>query len=205
MEVCVNLNGENTREELPPIETDPKYSIDNPPFDSPEVATPRGSVKAIETRYKRHYFRSRLEARWAVFFDSMGIQWEYEPEGFSLSNGVRYLPDFYLPQVRWFCEIKPNLHVFHTEDKIRPFVLETGQAVLLLAGPPGFIPFTGFECFDHMVTKGDYSLDIVSHPKHLAEGRLWSDFLLCIDIPAEENFSRQYIDAVEEALSARFE
>lgn len=50
--------------------------------------------RAIETRYKGYRFRSRLEARWAVFFDALGLRWEYEPEGFELPGGVRYLPDF---------------------------------------------------------------------------------------------------------------
>ena len=39
-------------------------------------------IKAIETYYKGYRFRSRLEARWAVFFDAAGIKYEYEPEGF---------------------------------------------------------------------------------------------------------------------------
>ena len=51
-------------------------------------------IKAIETRYKGYRFRSRLEARWAVFFDACGYQWEYEPEGFHLPCGTHYLPDF---------------------------------------------------------------------------------------------------------------
>jgi hypothetical protein len=67
-------------------------------------------LKAIETKYKGYRFRSRLEARWAVFFDTLGFQWEYEPEGFDL-NGVWYLPDFRVktPQGNdiWY-EIKPN-------------------------------------------------------------------------------------------------
>lgn len=50
-------------------------------------------ARAIETRYKGYRFRSRLEARWAVFFDALGLKWEYEPEGFELPSG-RYLPDF---------------------------------------------------------------------------------------------------------------
>ena len=51
-------------------------------------------LKAIDTRYKGYRFRSRLEARWAVLFDACGYQWEYEPEGFDLGNGIYYLPDF---------------------------------------------------------------------------------------------------------------
>lgn len=51
-------------------------------------------IKPIETFYKGYRFRSRLEARWAVFFDALGVKWEYEPEGFELPSGKRYLPDF---------------------------------------------------------------------------------------------------------------
>ena len=51
-------------------------------------------IKPIETLYKGYRFRSRLEARWAVFFDTLGVEWEYEPEGFDLGDGLYYLPDF---------------------------------------------------------------------------------------------------------------
>lgn len=54
------------------------------------------SVPAIETSYKGYRFRSRLEARWAVFFDSLGVDWLYEKEGFELQSG-KYLPDFWIP------------------------------------------------------------------------------------------------------------
>lgn len=53
-------------------------------------------IQAIETRYKGYRFRSRTEARWAVFFDEMEYKWEYEPEGFVLPDGTHYLPDFRL-------------------------------------------------------------------------------------------------------------
>ena len=57
------------------------------------------TLKAIETEYRGYRFRSRLEARWAVFFDACGVKWEYEPEGFKLPNGQFYLPDFLLHDV----------------------------------------------------------------------------------------------------------
>lgn len=63
-------------------------------------------IKAIETYYKGYRFRSRLEARWAVFFDSIGIPYEYETEGYVLQDGTKYLPDFYLPWFKAFVEIK---------------------------------------------------------------------------------------------------
>ena len=68
------------------------------------------TIKAIETRYKGYRFRSRLEARWAVFFDALGLDWEYEAEGYELSDGTRYLPDFKMTdtdQLWSFVEIKP--------------------------------------------------------------------------------------------------
>lgn len=66
-------------------------------------------IKPIETEYKGYKFRSRLEARWAVFFDALGIKWEYESEGFKF-NGKTYLPDFYLPTFDGglYCEVKPD-------------------------------------------------------------------------------------------------
>lgn len=51
-------------------------------------------IKPIETFYNGYRFRSRLEARWAVFFDALGVEYEYEPEGFVLPSGKHYLPDF---------------------------------------------------------------------------------------------------------------
>lgn len=64
------------------------------------------TLKAIETHYKGYRFRSRLEARWAVFFDKLGIQWEYEKEGYELGEAGRYLPDFWLPGLECFVEVK---------------------------------------------------------------------------------------------------
>lgn len=62
-------------------------------------------MKAIPTAYKGYLFRSRLEARWAVFLDSFREEWEYEKEGYELPSG-RYLPDFWLPRLGLWLEIK---------------------------------------------------------------------------------------------------
>lgn len=63
-------------------------------------------IKAIETIYNGYRFRSRLEARWAVFFDEANIEYEYEPEGFIGYCGAKYLPDFYLPKFDTYAEVK---------------------------------------------------------------------------------------------------
>lgn len=80
------------------------------------------SHNAIQTVYAGCYFRSKLEARWAVFFDSLGIRWNYEPEGYKIGgtypsdfDGTSdfeprdvewYLPDFYLPDLETWVEVK---------------------------------------------------------------------------------------------------
>ena len=64
-------------------------------------------VKPIETLYKGCLFRSRLEARWATFFDALGICWRYEVEGYETPRGM-YLPDFWLPDQDYIVEIKPT-------------------------------------------------------------------------------------------------
>ena len=46
-------------------------------------------LKAIETEYKGYRFRSRLEARWAVFFDACGVKWEYELSLIHISEPTR--------------------------------------------------------------------------------------------------------------------
>ena len=63
-------------------------------------------LKVIETAYNGFRFRSRQEARWAVLLDTLGIPYRYELEGFDLGNGVRYLPDFWLPDQEVWLEIK---------------------------------------------------------------------------------------------------
>lgn len=70
--------------------------------------------RAIQTRYAGCHFRSRLEARWAVFFDTLGIKWEYEAQGYECfwrldmhyDDTFRWLPDFYLPELNQLVEVK---------------------------------------------------------------------------------------------------
>ena len=103
-------------------------------------------LKPIPTVYKGYRFRSRLEARWAVFFDVCGAKWEYEPEGFDLGNGIYYLPDFVVYEVdsihgwpfgsdgcidKLYVEVKGDLNLSEI-DKMK---LKNFPEPLLLLGP----------------------------------------------------------------------
>lgn len=60
--------------------------------------------QAKETEYAGTLFRSRLEARWAAFFDALGWAWLYEPIDI---NG--WIPDFRVSINGWvrLVEVKP--------------------------------------------------------------------------------------------------
>lgn len=95
-------------------------------------------LKPIETKYKGYRFRSRLEARWAVFLDHLGIDWEYEHQGYELPSGY-YLPDFWLPTFDYsgmFLEVKPCS--FSDEEKKKCYELHeaSGKSVWLGEGVP---------------------------------------------------------------------
>ncbi len=76
-------------------------------------------MKAVETKYDGHRFRSRLEARWAVFFNTLGIAYQYEPEGFDLGENYGwYLPDFYLPDQGYYIEIKGDRPTEKEQTKV---------------------------------------------------------------------------------------
>lgn len=76
------------------------------------------TIKAIETVYNGYRFRSRLEARWAVFFDAEGWTYTYESEGYDL-DGTWYLPDFHLPERNLWVEVKG---LFPTDLEYAKFV-----------------------------------------------------------------------------------
>lgn len=91
-------------------------------------------IKAIETIYNGYRFRSRLEARWAVFFDALKIKYEYEIEGYDLGSGIRYLPDFYLPEHDVWVEIKRKDLDENDREKLIEF--SRSHAILLFTGDP---------------------------------------------------------------------
>lgn len=96
------------------------------------------SHEPIQTTYAGYRFRSRLEARWAVFLDALGFKWQYESQGFNTLAGP-YLPDFELDQLGCFLEVKPDAPSDTTHDLARAFSLvsTTAKPLFYLIGAPG--------------------------------------------------------------------
>lgn len=98
-------------------------------------------MKAIETVFDGYRFRSRLEARWAVFFKTLGIEYQYEVEGFDL-DGVRYLPDFWLPEQDCWIEIKGKEPTDSEKQKVQKLAHLTSKISLLFYGEIGPFEWT---------------------------------------------------------------
>lgn len=125
------------------------------------------SIKAKPTLYNAINFRSRLEARWAVFFDNLGIDYDYEPETFKVPNGDQYTPDFYLPHVYGrdekkgiFLEIKHGDWSKTDDKKIESVFKGSDQYIFLMIGEPlkNIWPFTDDDYNHYHYNEGSYQL-----------------------------------------------
>jgi hypothetical protein len=97
-------------------------------------------MKVIPTKYNNILFRSRLEAKWAYYFDLIGLEYEYEYESFELDDGSWYVPDFYINSFGYI-EIKPIDKV--SEEELNKVILLSkglGEelSVSLFEGEPSF-------------------------------------------------------------------
>jgi len=164
-------------------------------------------IKAINTKYKGYYFRSRLEARWGVYFDTLEIEWEYEKEGFHIkyefedgTGWVNYLPDFWLPHLKMWAEVKASELSDEEIRKAKLLVKETGYPLLMLVGVPERKIYYAIE--PEVNWEGEYILsNYHNYPKR--EGRFYS-----MPYGEEEVQEEQFDDidqAVEKARSKRFE
>lgn len=163
-------------------------------------------MKAIETKYNGYRFRSRLEARWALFFGVQLILYEYEPEGYILSDGTWYLPDFWLPQVKMWAEVKPVELTEKENLKCKLLAEESGYPCLMLIGPPNFINYDAWVRWkprDNITELVDYSLVDTYLPHERDEGR-FPCFSYCRPGSCQD-YPDIYLLAVDMSRSARFE
>lgn len=93
--------------------------------------------ECVKTHYNGIIFRSSLEARWAVFFDNYGIDYEYLLEAIVLNNGSRYLPDFFIRSMGIYADVKLDKGYSLSELKIiEAFALDCDNNLLLIMGFP---------------------------------------------------------------------
>lgn len=110
------------------------------------------------TIYKGFRFKSRLEARWAVFFDAIGIDWDYERETLKFepcySNVHGYLPDFYFPALGIYGEVKAsNSKLSQDADKIADaidFLQTPCSDGLIILGPLPETRYASIPAYDFL-------------------------------------------------------
>ena len=92
-------------------------------------------VVAKPTVYQGIQFRSRLEARWAAFFDRLGWPYEYEP--FECGG---WIPDFLLKlHTPVLVEVKPAATSRELGDYVRKIDVSTAVHEVLLVGVSPFL------------------------------------------------------------------
>jgi hypothetical protein len=89
------------------------------------------TIQPIETKWHGYRFRSRLEARWAVWLYSLGVRFEYEREGFQMGSYC-FLPDFFLSDYSCYLEVKPNSDF--DRNRLNEFVAH--QDLVVVVGNP---------------------------------------------------------------------
>lgn len=93
------------------------------------------TITPIQTKFDGRHFRSRTEARWAVFFKALSFPYEYEKEGFDL-DGRWYLPDFWLPGFGRFLEVKGAEPTPQEILLCQRLSTASGKGVWLVSGQP---------------------------------------------------------------------
>lgn len=167
-------------------------------------------IKAIETKYKGYRFRSRLEARWAVFFDTLGLSWEYEPEGFELPGVGRYLPDFYINDLKQWVEVKPtDKHKKKDRKKWDAFATASGQSLLICVGVPEIRaydrlnPGLGDSCLEPYL-RDVHNPPVCFNSKYLPPSNQ-DGIPRLFELPGDVETEADCYQAIEAARSARFE
>lgn len=77
------------------------------------------------------------------------MRWEYEKEGYRLSNGEWYLPDFWLPELRTWVEVKGEM-IASAFDTLLIFSKSLRRPTLMVVGAPWEAKVVAFD------ESGDY-------------------------------------------------
>jgi hypothetical protein len=152
----------------------------------------------LPTIYNGIKFKSRTEAKWAVYFDQLKLKYVYEKEGFNLGNGIYYLPDFWLSDVKMWAEVKPDEFTPEEYEKAKRLAILTGFPVLMLIDSPACKPYLAI-ISDKDEKDETYEMDYAlsnydDYPK--GEGR----FYICTGCPLEP--SKQFNEFFPDTINA---
>lgn len=94
----------------------------------------RGYFAKRTTRWRRPLYKGvHLRGGWelavAKYLDWKKIKWVYEPRKFNLKITVGYTPDFYLPEIDKYLEVKGRIDALD-KRKIEAFREQTGKTLL---------------------------------------------------------------------------
>lgn len=92
-------------------------------------------IKSAQTAmYRGVYYRSRLEACWASWFDAHQIEFQYEQRYVTFADGKKYQPDFWLIHSRAWFEVKGALSTYDADKVSRLASYASSQDELVLMG-----------------------------------------------------------------------
>lgn len=115
-----------------------------------------GKLIPIKTTYPNILNASQTEAKWRKFFDINGLHVAYEP------NGPNTPPDFWLPDLGIFVEIKPS-YLFNKNKDVTDFLREKryialykelSQPLLMIFGSPYILPEGNWDYDAMLITSG---------------------------------------------------
>ena len=173
-----------------------------------------------ETKYRNIPFDNENEAKWAVFYDTIGFEWEYQPKSFA--NGDKtYEPTFLLTfpnGQKCYCDVKSEDYDFREDLNLglyREFVNATQTQFLLLQGQPQFVVYELITPYMNENTLSPvFFMDYKPYLKGVDEywlqrfhfnrrdGRL---YFMHAALAAEKSFGKKYVEAVRTAQLAKFE
>lgn len=111
-----------------------------------------------------YLMRSYSETRWADMMDALHISWLYEPKLVVTSHGA-YLPDFYLPRIGMFVEVKGAAPTEIEREKAADVSVTTGCPVVIAFGDMQLM-YPGIGGARLMVFRGPHSIQYSTHELH---------------------------------------
>lgn len=151
---------------------------------------PNADPAAVDTVYGGVRYHSKRQAQWAVFLDSLGILHSYRPRSFKMGRSTPYTPDFWLPELNAWLEVKAEDAATREADrwKAEQFARQHPQyRVWLSSGAP---------------RPGEWHVEQIGGGPAVARGLLLADAStprnrIWVCGSNEENSDRLVFDAIE--------